>query len=90
MWARQASATLKRMTPESISEILRAVERYRRRLAAVLDGLDDARRVAAEAGIALVAGGGGDLAPLLDHFSDDLRASDHRLQSLVAELAHPS
>ena len=23
-------------------------------------------------------------------FSDDLRASDHRLQCLVAELAHPS
>jgi hypothetical protein len=77
------------MTPESIPEILWAVERYRRRLAAALDGLDQARRVAAETGIALVAGGG-DLAPLLDHFSDDLRASDHRLQSLVAELAHPS
>ena len=90
MWARQASATLTRMTPESISEILRAVERHRRRLAAVLDGLDDARQVVAEAGLSLVAGDGGDLAPLLDHFSDDLRASDRRLTSLVAELALPS
>ena len=78
------------MAAESVPEMLCAVERHRRRLAAVLDGLDDARRVAAEAGITLVADDGGDLAPLLELFSDDLRASDHRLQCLVAELAPPA
>ena len=78
------------MAAESVPDILWAVERHRHRLAAVLDRLDDARRVAAEAGITLVAGDSGDLAPLLELFSDDLRASDHHLQSLVAELAPPA
>jgi hypothetical protein len=81
------------MTTETIvdvADVLCAVERYRRRLAGLLDGLDDTRRVAAEAGIALVAGDGDDLTPLLRHFSDDLRASDHRLSALLAELVHRS
>jgi hypothetical protein len=73
-----------------VPEILCAVERHRRRLAGLLDGLDDARRFAAEAGIALLDGDGGDLTALLRHFSDDLRASDHRLSAVLAELAHGS
>ena len=78
------------MTQEPVREIVGAVERYRHRLSAVLDELDHARQVAADAGVALLSGDGGDLAAVLDHFSDDLRASDHNLQSLVAELARPS
>ncbi|HEV7686006.1 MAG TPA: hypothetical protein VGQ80_05520 [Acidimicrobiia bacterium] len=81
------------MTTETIvdvADILCAVERYRRRMAGLLDRLDDTRRIAAEAGVALVAGDGGDLTPLLSHFSDDLRASDHRLSAVLAELVHRS
>jgi hypothetical protein len=77
-------------TTVDVPEILCAVERYRRRLTGLLDGLDDAGRIAAEAGIAVLAGDGGDLTALLRHFSDDLRASDHQLSAVLAELAHGS
>jgi hypothetical protein len=90
MWGSAISATLLPMTSEAKPDILCAVERHRHRLAAVLDRLDDARRAASEAGIVLVAGDGGDLGAALDHYCDDLRNSDRYLQSLVAELAHPS
>ncbi|HEY4410615.1 MAG TPA: hypothetical protein VGO87_12100 [Acidimicrobiia bacterium] len=73
---------------DTMPEILCAVEQHRRRLAGLLDGLDLARRAAAEAGTALLAGDGTDVGSLLDLCRDDLQASDHRLQSLVAALAH--
>jgi hypothetical protein len=78
------------VTTGDLPEILRAVEQHRHRLAGLLDGLDDARRVASEAGISLQAPDGGDLTGLLGHLSDDLRATDHRLLVLAAELAQPS
>jgi hypothetical protein len=84
------SATLMPVSPESMPEILRAVEKHRRRMAGLLDGLDDARRLASDAGIALLTRDGGDLTAQLGHLSDDLRATDRRLLVLVAELAHPS
>lgn len=81
---------MKSVTVEGLAEILQAVEQHRHRLAGLLDGLDDARRVAADAGVALRARNGGDLTALLGHLSDDLRDSDHRLLLLAAELAPPS
>jgi hypothetical protein len=88
MWSVSPSATLRTMSAEAVpADLLCAVERYRRRLTSLLDGLDDARRAAADAGVTLLAGDGGDLAPLLDCFSYDLRDSGHRLQTLVDELA---
>jgi hypothetical protein len=90
MWASARSATVEPVTTEELPEILRAVEQHRHRLAGLLDGLDDARRVASQAGIALLARDGGDLTALLVHLSDDLRATDDRLLVLAAELAQPS
>lgn len=76
------------MSAEPLTDdLLCAVELHRRRLTSLLAGLDTARRAAADAGITLVAGDGGQLAPLLDHFSHDLRATGHRLQTLVDDLA---
>lgn len=85
-----AGATLRWMTHETLPELLGAVERHRHRLAGLLDGLEDARRAASRAGFALRGGDGADLDWLLDRFSDDLRASDHHLQALMAELGHRS
>lgn len=80
------------LTPmsDALPDILSAVERHRRRLAGLLDGLENCRRATSDAGAALVADDGADVGALLDLFSDDLRASDHRLQSLMAELVHQS
>ena len=88
MWPVRASATLRAMSAEAVpADLLCAVERHGRRLTSQLDGLDDARRAAADAGITLVSGDGDDLTFLFDCFFYDLRASGHRLQTLVDELA---
>jgi hypothetical protein len=76
MWPLGSGATLADMVLTDLPQIVDAVEQHRLRMAALLDGLDGARRAASRS----------PLAALVAHFSDDLRASDTRLQALVADL----
>jgi hypothetical protein len=78
-------ATLGDVVPSDLPELVDAVERHRLRMADLLEGLDVARRAVSGTGTGR-PGGSVDLTTLVAHFSDDLRASDQRLQALVTDL----
>lgn len=70
----------------TLPAIILAVHEHRRRTARLLDGVDDLRRAAVEAGVAGLADGRIDVATLLAQFSEYLRAGDGHIETLVARL----
>jgi hypothetical protein len=66
--------------------IILAVTEHRRRIASLLDRLDELRRRAVEAGVAALEDGTIDAATLLVCFSEQLRVSDGQLGQVVEEL----
>jgi len=74
----------------AVPRIVLAVERHRRQMAQLLDGLDEAHRLAVTAGVSALATGQVDAATLLAHFADCLRAGDEEVDALVRHLeAYP-
>jgi uncharacterized coiled-coil protein SlyX len=71
---------------QSLAGVVVAIERHRRQMARLLDGLDDIDRAAVSDGAPAPAAGRTDVSTLVSHLAGHLRLADIRLRRLADEL----
>ena len=71
---------------QSLAGVVVAIERHRRQMARLMDGLDDIDRVAVSDGLSAPAEGRTEASTLVSHLAGHLRLADIRLRRLADEL----